>query len=284
LANDLSLPIIGLVAVPFATAVFPALSLSFSKGNRKEMVQKFSSVFRQILFLIIPLSAIAFILRAHLVRIVFGTGRFDWSSTKLTAACFGIFMFGLFAQGLIYLLAKAFYSMHNTRVPALVSVISVITTALFALLFVWIFSFQNFFSYFFTWFLKIEGMKNLSVLGLPLAISFDALIQMLILIVFLRRKLIEWQIKEILLSLEKILAATLFTIIFTYIIRQSLGGFMGSKTFWILFLQAGTAGALGFLVYVLFAWLFKSPEVKSLKNFILSQIGFLNFQKNNGKN
>jgi hypothetical protein len=127
-------------------------------------------------------------------------------------------------------------------------------------------------------------MKNLSVLGLPLAISFDALIQMLILIVFLRRKLIEWQIKEILLSLEKILAATLFTIIFTYIIRQSLGGFMGSKTFWILFLQAGTAGALGFLVYVLFAWLFKSPEVKSLKNFILSQIGFLNFQKNNGKN
>jgi len=60
LANDLSLPIIGLVAVPFAIAVFPALSLAFSKGQKQEMLLKFSSVFRQILFLIIPISAISF--------------------------------------------------------------------------------------------------------------------------------------------------------------------------------------------------------------------------------
>ena len=63
--------------------------ITLSKGEKKEILLKFSSVFRQIVFLIVPISAISFILRAHLVRVVFGAGRFDWSATKLTAACFG---------------------------------------------------------------------------------------------------------------------------------------------------------------------------------------------------
>ena len=133
LANDLSLPIIGLVAVPFATAVFPALSLAFAKGEKNILVQKFISVFRQVLFLTIPLSGLAFILRAQLVRIVFGAGRFDWSDTKLTAACFGAFMIGLFAQGLIYLVSKTFYSLKNTIIPTAVSIATVIVNTILAL-------------------------------------------------------------------------------------------------------------------------------------------------------
>lgn len=279
LANDLSLPIIGLIAVPFATAVFPALSLSFSKGEKKEMLLKFSSVFRQILFLIIPLSAIAFILRAHLVRIAFGAGRFDWSATKLTAACFGVFMLGLFAQGLIYLMAKTFYSMHNTKIPALVSIISIASTAVLSYFFIWALSFQNFFSIFLGRALKIEGMQNLAVVGLPLAVSLDAVLQISLLLVFLKKKVDDFHGKEILSSLKKILAATLLTIIFTYLVRQLVGGFAGSKTFWLVLLQVGLSGGFGFAFYLLVAFLFKSSEVKSLRNFVLSQVGFINGKK-----
>lgn len=276
LANDLSLPIIGLIAIPFATAVFPALSLAFSKGEKKEMLQKFSSVFRQILFMLIPLTAIAFILRAHLVRIAFGTGRFDWSATKLTAACFGVFMLGLFAQGLIYLVAKTFYAMHNTKIPALTSIISVASTALLSCVFIWLLSFPNIFSAFVGSALKIEGMRNLAVVGLPLAVSLDAILQLTILLVFLKKKVGDFYGKEIFSSLKKVLAATLLTIVFSYFIRQLIGGFAGSTTFWLVLLQAGFAGGLGFAFYLLVAFIFKSPEVKSLKNFVLSQVGIVN--------
>ncbi|MBU2540130.1 murein biosynthesis integral membrane protein MurJ [Patescibacteria group bacterium] len=276
LANDLSLPIIGLVAIPFAIAVFPALSLAFSKGDKKEMLAKFTSVFRQILFLIIPISAIAFILRAHLVRIAFGAGKFDWSATKLTAACFGIFMLSLFAQGLIYLLAKAFYAMHDTKTPALISIISIASTAAFGYFFVWALGFQNFFSILLSQFLKIEGMQNLAVVGLPLAISLNAVLQLFLLIVIFKKKVINFHTKEILSSLKKVLVATFLTIFFTYFVRQVVGGYIGEKTFLTILFQALISGGLGFSFYLLATYIFKSPEVKHLKNFVLSQVGFLN--------
>lgn len=275
LANDLAMPIIGLVAVPFAIAVFPTLSLAFSKGEKKEMLLRFSSVFRQIVFLIIPISAICFILRAHLVRIVFGAGRFDWSATKLTAACFGVFMLGLFAQGLIFLVSKAFYAMRNTKIPALVSIASVATTIAFSYFFIWLLSFQNIFSNFLAGFLKIEGMQNLIVIALPFAISIDAILQLLLLLFFFKKKVGDFHIKEILNSFLKVLSATFLTIFFTYTIRQILSNYMTLETFWEVFLQAGLAGGLGFLFYLLVTFIFKSPEVVSLKNMILSQVGFL---------
>jgi len=279
-ANDLSLPIIGLVAIPFATAVFPALSLAYSRGEKKEMVAKFSSVFRQVLFLIIPISAIAFILRAHLVRIVFGSGKFDWSATKLTAACFGIFMIGLFAQGLNYLIVKAFYSIHNTRIPALVSILSVGTTALFAYVFVGLLSFSNVFSVFVASALKIDGMQNLPVVGLPLALSLDVMLQMILLLILLKRKIGDFHSDEILSSVSKVIGATFLTLFFTYFIRQISGGFMGGKTFITILLQAALAGGLGFGFYLFTAHMLGSAEVKSLKSFVLARFGLLNGKKN----
>jgi putative peptidoglycan lipid II flippase len=281
LANDLAQPIIGLVAIPFAVAVFPALALAYSKGDRKDLVEKFSSVFRQVLFMIVPLSAISFILRAHLVRIAFGTGKFDWSATKLTAACFGVFMFGIFAQGLIYLLAQSFYSLRNTKVPAIVSIISIASTAVFSLFFIWAMSFANFFSTGLLYFLKIDGMQNSAVIALPLAISLDAIMQVFLLIYFFKRMVNDFRSKEIFSSLIRVLSATFFATIFTYFIRQFLGGYLGGATFWVMFFQTAAAAGLGFAVFLLMAYIFGSAEVLHLKNFVLSQIGFPNGKSKN---
>lgn len=283
LANDLSLPIIGLIAVPFAVAVFPAMSLCFAKGEKEALVQKFVSVFRQILFLIIPLSGLAFILRAQLVRIVFGAGLFDWTDTKLTAACFGVFMLGLFAQGLIYLVSKAFYAVKNTVIPTIASIITVAINVVLAYSFVWALSFDNVFSDTVASVLKIQGMKNLAVVGLPLAVSLSAIFQIVLLLLLLKRKIGEFKSKELFLFFGKVLSATILTMGLSYFVRQLLGGFFGGRTFIVLFLQTGATGILGLLVYLLIAGLFRLPEVKLLRNFILSQVGFLNWNKNNGK-
>ena len=279
LANDLAAPIIGLVAIPFATAVFPALSLAISKGDRKDFLQKFYSSFRQILFLIIPASGICYILRAHLVRVVFGAGMFDWPATKLTAACFGIFMLALFAQGLIYLVSKTFYALKNTWIPATVSVFSIAVLPLLAFLFVNLLGYQNVFSDFVLSVLKIDRMQNTPVLGLPLAVSIDALAQITLLLLFLKIKVKEIEFKNLFIFFGKVLFATVLATLSTYGIRQIFGGYLGSSTFLILFFQTAVVGISGLLIYLLIAYIMKIEEVKHLKTYITSQVGFLNPKK-----
>jgi putative peptidoglycan lipid II flippase len=125
LANNLNRSVLTLLAVPFSTAVFPALSMSFSKGQKEEFLQKLSLSSRLLLFLIIPASVLLFVLRAQVVRIILGTGKFGWADTRLTAACLALFALSLFAYGLVLLLSKAFYALRNTKTPALISLIVV---------------------------------------------------------------------------------------------------------------------------------------------------------------
>lgn len=273
LANDLSSPILGLIAIPFATAVFPALTLAFSKKDNKEFLEKFYSAFRQILFLLIPASGLAFILRAHLVRIVFGAGKFDWSSTKLTAACFGIFMLGLFAQGLIYLLSRAFFAIKNTIIPTLVSLFSVAILPGLAYLFVHLLSYDNIFSNFLMQSLKIDAVRNLPVLGLPLAISIDAILQMIILMFFLNKKVKDIKFSKHFLFFGQVLVSSIITISLSYIARQIFGGFLGSATFLVMFLQTAVVGILGVVIYAVVAYMMKIPETKTLKYFINKLVG-----------
>lgn len=284
LANDLSAPIIGLVAIPFATAVFPALSLAVSKNDKKDFLEKFYSSFRQILFLIIPASGICYILRAHLVRVVFGAGMFDWTATKLTAACFGIFILGLFAQGLIYLVSKTFYAIKNTWIPATVSLASIAVLPVLAYFFVHLLGYQNIFSDFVLSFLKIDRMQNTPVLGLPLAISADAIIQIILLLWFLKLKIKEIRFSTLFVFFAKVLFATILTALLTYGIRQVFGGYLGSSTFLILFFQTAVVGLSGLLIYFLIAYILDIEEVKHLKNYIITQTGFLNPVRNGVSN
>ncbi|MBU0476511.1 murein biosynthesis integral membrane protein MurJ [Patescibacteria group bacterium] len=271
LANNLIYILIGLIAVPFSTAVFPALSLDFSKKEMVKFTHKFSSVFRKILFLIIPLSFLFFLLRAQIVRIILGTGQFGWNETRLTAACLGIFSFGIFAQGLVILLSKTFYAVHNTKIPALISVVSVALNIVLCFLFVWLLGFPNIFQRSLIELLKLGGIGSVVIIGLPLALSISGVFQLSLLLIFLQKKLNDLKLKEIWYSFGKILTASLVMVFFTYFSLQIIANFVNMQTFLGVFLQTGIAGLLGIFIYILIAFFLKSPELQAVKSSILKQ-------------
>jgi len=273
-ANDLANPIIALLAVPFSTAVFPALSMLATKKDTQGFLEKFYSTFRQIIFLIIPASALCYLLRAHLVRVVLGSGKFDWSATKLTAACFGIFMIGLFAQGLIYLLSKSFFAIKNTFVPAMVSIISIAVLPPLAYFFIHFLARQNLFSYIVFSILRIDQVKNTVVVGLPLAISIDAIIQIILLTIFFKVNVKEFKFSKLHAFLVKVFAATVISVAVDYFIRQALGGYFGSNTLLVLFLQTVVVGFLGVGAYLVAAYVMNIEEVHELKKYLFSRLGF----------
>ena len=89
----------------------------------------------------------------------------------------------------------------------------------------------------------------------------------------------EIEFKNLFIFFGKVLFATIIATLLTYGIRQIFGGYFGSSTFLILFFQTAVVGISGLLIYLLTAYIMKIEEVKHLRNYIITQAGFLNPKK-----
>ncbi len=127
-ANNISSIPIGVIGVPFAVAAFPTLSAYFAQKDYDKFTALIIKYIRRTIFLIVPFVVVLITLRAQIVRVVFGTGAFDWHDTIMTFQILGILSCAIFSLSLIPLLARAFYAMHNTVVPVVVGFISVAVT------------------------------------------------------------------------------------------------------------------------------------------------------------
>ena len=267
LANNLGSILVNAIAISLSTAIFPKMSLAYLREDKREFEKKFSSALRQILFLIIPISILLFILRAQIIRVVFGTGKFDWLDTRLTAACLGIFSVGLFAQGIIFILSKTFYAAHNTKIPAWISFIAVVFNISASIFFVKLLNASGTFFNFMQNILRLEGIHNISIVGLSLAYSITVIFQASLLLYFLYKKYKIFRIKEILGSVYKILLSSAIMVIFVFLVRQSLVNynFIQLQTFFGVFIQLVISGTVGAFFYIITAYFFKSPELKTIK-------------------
>ncbi len=92
--NIWSFPL-GIFGISFVLAAFPKLSKTAQKKDISGFVKTFSLTLRQILFFTLPSAALFIILRAQIVRVILGTGRFDWQDTILTSRTLAYFSISL---------------------------------------------------------------------------------------------------------------------------------------------------------------------------------------------
>jgi len=270
-ANNLQHFPIGIIGASFAVAAFPSLSRAWVNGARQQFVGHFSLALRQIIFLIVPISALMFLLRAQIVRLILGTGQFGWADTRLTAASLGIFCIGIFAASLVPFLARVFYSFQNTKTPVAISLASMGLNVCLSFLFVHLLSIEGGFRNFFISFLKLEGIGNIAVIGLPLAMSVAAIFQFLFLLFFLRREMGKINLMEQLRSLKKVILATMLMATVTYLALWAAAPFVDMNTVLGLFLQTVFAVLAGLLTYLLSAHFLRLPEIKSICSSVSSQ-------------
>ncbi|MBI5254514.1 murein biosynthesis integral membrane protein MurJ, partial [Candidatus Falkowbacteria bacterium] len=117
LANNIQYLAIGLVAMPLALALFPVLAKMGADKNFGEFNSQLSRSLRQIIFLMLPTTVLLVVLRLPIVELILGTGKFGAAAINGTAAVLAAFAISLFAQAMIPVLARAFYSLQNTAVP-----------------------------------------------------------------------------------------------------------------------------------------------------------------------
>jgi putative peptidoglycan lipid II flippase len=275
-SNNLQGMPIGLIGVSFATAAFPAFSRHFIQKEKEKFLEKFFSIFSQILFLIIPLSFLIFLLRAQIVRLILGTsiigeGLFGWWQTRLTAACLGIFCIALFANCLIPFLAKVFYSFHDTRTPVKIAIFSVILNIILCYSFVSFLSSPNFLQGEIINFLKLKGIQGVSVLGLPLALCISSICQLFLLVSFLKKKIKILDFRKIYFPFFKVLVSAVLMAILVYLTLQISALFLATNKVSGIFLQTFFAAVVGIFSYGLFSYLLKSQEPRIIWSSISTQ-------------
>lgn len=267
-SNNLQYFPIGLIGISFALASFPKLSWAWAEGQKEKFLNYFSSTFRKILFLIIPISFLMFLLRAQLVRIILGTGQFGWLETRLTAASLGIFSFSILAFSLIPFLARTFFSFQDTKTPVKIGIFSMVLNIILCFLFVWLLGFPNVFQDFMVNFLKLQGIKNIEVIGLALALSISGIFQSSLLLIFLRKKFGAVLFKKIWSSYKKIILASFIMGFFIYLTLYFTALIINLQTFLGVLFQLIIAVIIGSIVYLLTSYLLGSAELQLIISLI----------------
>ncbi len=117
LAGNLAAVPLSLIGAAYATAAFPVLAEQHRDNRTDEYRETIIAAARHIIFWSSIVMVLAIVLRAHIVRIVLGTGAFGWDDTRLTAAVLAILILALAAQGIILLCARAFYAAQRSWNP-----------------------------------------------------------------------------------------------------------------------------------------------------------------------
>ena len=120
LAGNLASVPLSLIAASYVTAAFPVMAEQVSKKQFAEYKATITAAARHIIFLSAVATVLAIVLRAHIVRIILGSGAFNWDDTRITAAVLAILILGLLAQGIIQLASRAFYAAHRSWNPLVV--------------------------------------------------------------------------------------------------------------------------------------------------------------------
>lgn len=239
LANNLQSFPVGFFGISYALAVFPALSKSFAARDEEEFKKSFLTTLKQILLFIVPFTALFIILRVQIVRIILGAGKFDWQDTILTADSLGIFSLSLFAQALMPLIVRAFYARHNTMLPFLASFLSMIINIVAS------------------WYLIL----HFDVLGLAMGFAISSIVNLILLVVFLKLQIKDiWQ-NGLLMAALKITFASLVMGFVTQMVKTWVGLIVDMNTFFGVFAQGVTAGFVGLMTFILIAYMLKSEEL-----------------------
>ncbi len=134
-ANNLEAVPLALVGSSYAVAAFPALSEALEKKEQGEYMKILSTCARHIILWSIVMLGLVVVLRAHIVRVILGSGAFDWNATRLTAALLAILMVGLVVDALELLFTRALYAAHQSWRPLFYQLAGAVLTVVLALYF-----------------------------------------------------------------------------------------------------------------------------------------------------
>ena len=212
---------VSIVGSAIAQVALPDLAKCSSRKEDSEFRKVLNNSIQLALYLVLPIVGVMFVLRLPIVRLIYGTGAFDWQDTLLTAWSLALLSVSIIGQTVVQILLRAFYALKDTWKPLIAISFGIVINLLGA------YYLTNFFSHYYDWrpileqiwiqlsqangrgvlpvvnsffqdFLRwstTRGESNLAVGGLALSLSLAYLVQTVVSFFILGRvkKVLSWQ-------------------------------------------------------------------------------------------
>lgn len=233
---------VSLFGISFATAVFPNMAEAISNDDKSTFTEHIQKTIERILFFTIPAMVGIMALTEELVSLILSGGVFEEKSIELTSMILFFFAVSIPFESLSHIFARAFYAVKNTVTPMIINISSMVVIAAIT-----IFVAPNF------------GIKWFSI-----GFSIGFIIYNFLMVIFIKKHLTNFRIKDFLLSLGKTIIASLLMYIII-LVTKPIEAEITIKLATILRITIGAA------TFFLAAYLLKSPEISSV-NYILSRL------------
>jgi len=260
--NLQSVPLV-IIGMSYSVAAFPVLANLFAQEKREEFNVHLYTALRHIIFWSFPIIALVIVLRAQIVRVVLGSGEFDWSDTRLTAGALSLFIIGLVAQSLMLLLIRAFYAGGNTKIPLIIATIGASTSVASAFLFLHWFETSTVLQSAIENIFRLQGVPGTEVLVLALAFVTGVIVEMSILL-FMATRLFGLRWAGFVKQMYQAVAASLVAALTTYATLYFIVDGVNQDTFIGILLQGGVAGVVGVSSAVFIYYILKSKELNEI--------------------
>ncbi len=252
-----------IIGISYSLAAFPTLTRLFSSGNRGEFVNQMIMSSRHIIFWSVPVSVLFIVLRAQIVRVILGAGRFNWDDTRLTAAALALFTVSLVAQNLVTLFVRSYYSQGKTKTPLILNVVSALIIVLSSYYFIFLFKSNVYFKFFIESIMKVADIPGTIVLMLPLGFSFGLFFSLIVHWWGFSKHFPDFS-KPVLRTFFQTVSASVIMGYVSYVSLNIFDDLLDINTLMGIFLQGFLSGILGIISAVIVLYILDSQELKEV--------------------
>ncbi len=238
---------LGIFAQSVATAAFPTFSAQVAAGQTAEMRHTFGQALRTVLFVELPAATGLFIFGAALVGVLLERGAFTEESTLMVAYALQFYAIGLAAHGALEIVVRAFYALHDTWTPVVAGIATMVLNIVLSLLLI----------------------GPLSFGGLALSSSLAVIIETLLLLFFLQRRMGGIEGRQLLAAVARAGVACIGMGMLLWLIASRLPLLSSELGEWLAVLLGILAAAS---VYIAISWLLRSPELQIATTPILRRL------------
>ena len=267
--NLQSVPL-AVIGMSYSVAAFPTLAKLFVNNKKREFLEQTVIAVRQIIFWSIAASALIIVLRAQIVRVVFGSGQFGWQDTRLTAAAMAIFAFSITAQSVVVIFTRAFYASGKAWKPIMINVVSAVFIIGMIPVLMGLIKNHYFLSSFFETALRVGDVGGADMLALPTAFSLGMIINGILIFLLFQKEFGDiW--RSVRKTFFEVLGASLLMGVTAYFSLNFLDNIFDINTFAGIFSQGFLAALIGGLVWFGVLKALKNKELKEITGAVFAK-------------
>ncbi len=231
---------LALFGTAIATVSLPLMSESSVRKDFDGLKGTLASGLKMIIFTILPATMGLIFLGVPIIRVLFERGAFSSHASEVTGFALAYYAAGLVGYAGVKLVVSAFYSFKDTKTPVRIAACSMALNII----------------------LNLILMRILGVGGLALATALAAMVNLILLLIYLRKRIGSLGLGKMILSSIKIFIASLSVMLVCMLCLKFLGG-----TSKYLFVGITIPFAVG--VYFLSAYLLGCDELKYIRKMMV---------------